>query len=319
MSENFSTKATRSLQLDMLAILILPCISAWYFYGTKALKLIAVSVITAVACEFFGRKLLRQSSTIGDLSAVTTGIIISLMLPASAPLWMPAIGSSFAIIAAKLPFGRNETLPFSPAAAGMAFLTICFSDLIFDYPRIVANTALSGSSGSSLAYLLSQNTSISLSSVKAIDIFTGNYPGPMGAGCIIMLFGSALYMLIRRTKLFISVAGFVAGAALMALCFPRVTNLFSSIVLELAAGYMIFAALFLLTEQGTQPKLPLSRLLYGVSAGAVCMLIRRFGAYEECACFGILIINAVWNAVDRQLVKFIENKNNRTREGAKNA
>lgn len=319
MSENFSTKATRSLHLDMLAILILPCISAWYFYGTKALKLIAVSVITAVACEFFGRKLLRQSSTIGDLSAVTTGIIISLMLPASAPLWMPAIGSSFAIIAAKLPFGRNETLPFSPAAAGMAFLTICFSDLIFDYPRIVANTALSGSSGSSLAYLLSQNTSISLSSVKAIDIFTGNYPGPMGAGCIIMLFGSALYMLIRRTKLFISVAGFVAGAALMALCFPRVTNLFSSIVLELAAGYMIFAALFLLTEQGTQPKLPLSRLLYGVSAGAVCMLIRRFGAYEECACFGILIINAVWNAVDRQLVKFIENKNNRTREGAKNA
>ena len=317
MSENFSTKATRSLQLDMLAILLLPCVSAWYFYGAKALRLIAVSVITAVLCEFFGRKLLRQPATVGDLSAVTTGIILALMLPANAPVWMPAIGSSFAVIAAKLPFGRNETLPFSPAAAGMAFLTICFSDLIFDYPRIVANTALTGSSGSSLAYLLSQNTSISLSSVKAIDIFTGNYPGPMGAGCIIVLFGSALYMLIRRTKLFISVVGFIGGAAFAALCFPRVTSLLSSVVLELVAGYMIFAALFLLTEQGTQPKLPISRLLYGISAGIVCMLMRRFGAFEECACFGILIINAVWNAVDRQLVKALDKK--KAKGGTKNA
>ncbi|MBR3754890.1 MAG: RnfABCDGE type electron transport complex subunit D [Clostridia bacterium] len=317
MSENFSAKATRSLQLDMLAILLLPCVSAWYFYGTKALRLIAVSVITAVLCEFLGGKLLRRPSTVGDLSAVTTGIILALMLPANAPVWLPAIGSSFAVIVAKLPFGRNETLPFSPAAAGMAFLTICFSDLIFDYPRIVANTALTGSSGSSLAYLLSQNTSISLSSVKTIDVFTGNYPGPMGAGCIIVLLGSALYMLIRRTKLFISVAGFIGGAALAALCFPRVTGLLSSVVLELVAGYMIFAALFLLTEQGTQPKLPLSRLLYGISAGIVCMLMRRFGAFEECACFGILIINAVWNAVDRQLVKAFENK--KAKGGTENA
>ena len=316
MPERFSTKATRSLQLDMLAILLLPCISAWYFYGAKALRLIAVSVIVSVLCEFLGRKLLRQPATISDLSAVTTGIILALMLPANAPVWMPAVGSSFAVIAAKLPFGRNETLPFSPAAAGVAFLTICFPDLIFDYPRIVANTALTGSSGSSLAYLLSQNTSISLSSVKIIDVFTGNYPGPMGAGCIIVLFGSALYMLIRRTKLFISVAGFMAGAAVTAFLFPRVTGRLSSVVLELVAGYMIFAALFLLTEQGTQPKLPLSRLLYGISAGAVCMLMRRFGAFEECVCFGILIINAVWNAVDRQLVKALKNK---AEGGAKNA
>ena len=138
----------------------------------------------------------------------------------------------------------------------------------------------------------------------------------MGAGCIIVLFGSALYLLIRRTKLFISVAGFIGGAAFTALCFPRVTGLLSSVVLELVAGYMIFAAIFLLTEQGTQPKLPLSRLLYGISAGIVCMFMRRFGAFEECTCFGILIINAVWNAVDRQLVKALGKK---AKGGTKNA
>lgn len=315
MGEYFSVKETRALQLDMLAVLILPCVSAWYFYGAKALALVAVSVITAVICEIFGRKLLKQNSTVSDLSAIVTGIIIALVLPANAPLWLAAIGSSFAIIAAKLPFGRVETLPFSPAAAGIAFLTICFSDLVFDYPQISAsNAALSGSSGSSLAYMLSQNMSVSLGSVKTIDIFTGNHPGPMGAGCIIVLFGSALYILIRRTKLFISVAGFTAGAALMALCLPRVNSLFSSVVLELAAGYMIFASLFLITEQGTQPRLPLSKLLYGVFSGIICMLMRRFGAFEECACFGILVAQAAWPVIDRKLEELLLKKGGKKNE-----
>lgn len=308
MNEVISPKGTRSLQLDMLAILIFPCISAWYFYGTAALKLIVVSVVTAFLCELVGRLLMDQDSTVGDLSAVVHGIILALMLPAGSPLWLAVIGSSFTVIVGKLPFGSPAYLPFSPPAAGMAFLTICFPNMIFDYPAIEATAFLSGSSGSSLASLLAQNTSINLSSVKAIDIFTGNYPGPMGAGCIIILLGSSLYMLIRRSKLFISVAGFITGAALMAVCFPRVTNLLSSIVLELAAGYMIFAALFLLTEHSTQPAHPVSRLLYGFFAGIMCMLMRRFGAFEECACFGILIINAVWNAVDRQLTKLMDKK-----------
>ncbi len=309
MSESLTKKELRSLQLDLLAALVLPCISAWYFYGGYAPALIAVSVLTAVICEWLGRKALKQESTVGDLSAVVTGIIVALMLPANAPLWLPAVGSGFAVICAKLPFGKTDSLPFSPAAAGMAFLTICFPELIFDYPRIsLSSAALSGSSGSSLSFLLSQNTSISLGSVKAIDILTGNYPGPMGAGCIIVLLGSVLYMLIRRTNLAVSLSGYITGVALMAVCFPRVTQLIPSVVLELCAGYMLYAGLFLLTEHGTQPIHPVSRMLYGFVAGAVCMLIRRFGAFEEATAFGILIVNALWPAIDRPLNKILSAK-----------
>lgn len=309
MAKQTNLAQTRKYQLDMLVMVILPCVSAWYFYGARAVALILVSVFTAVICEALGKKLLRQPQSVTDLSAVTTGIFIALVLPASAPLWLPAIGSAFAVTVVKLPFGANSTLPFSHAAAGIAFLTICYPDLVFDYPSVSAGASeLSGSAGSSLTYLLSQNTSISLGSVKAIDIFTGNYPGPMGASCIIILIGSALYMLIRRTNLFISLAGFIGGAALIAICFPRITNLLSSIVLELAAGYMIFAAIFLLSEMGTQPKAPISCLLYGFTAGLICMLIRRFGFYEEGACFGILISNAVWQAVDPYIEKFLLKK-----------
>ena len=171
--------------------------------------------------------------------------------------------------------------------------------------------ALSSTGSTSLASMLAQNTSVSLSSVKALDILVGNFPGPMGASCIIVLVGSAMYMLIRRTNLFITTAGFLSGAALMAVCFPRVTNLFTSLVLELCAGYIIFAAIFLITEHSTQPKNPLSRLLYGFTAGVSCMLMRRFGTFEECACFAILITNAVWPVIDKFFMNLI-NKRKKT-------
>ncbi len=314
MAKQTPLSAVRSLQLDLLAMLALPTLSAWYFYGSRALLLVCISIITCVLCELAGRKILRQPNTVSDLSAVVTGVIIALMLPANAPLWLPVSGGIFAIIVAKLPFGSTEKLPFSPAAASLAFLTICFPDIIFDYPKVsAANAAISSTSGVSLAAMLAQNTSISLSSVKAIDIFVGNFPGAIGTSCIIVLIGSAFYMLIRRTNLFTTAAGFIAGAALMAVCFPRVTNRFSSLVLELCAGYMIFTALFLITESGTQPKNPISRLLYGFTAGTACMLMRRFGTFEECSCFAVLIINAAWPVADKALNKVL-NKNKKVKE-----
>ena len=301
---------TRLLWLDVLAMLALPSVSAWYYYGTRALKLLAVSVLSAVVCELIGGLLLNRRITVGDLSAAATGLMIALMLPASAPLWLPACGSAFAIVAAKLPFGRVERLPFSPAAAGMAFLTVCFPQLVFAYPKV--SPALTGS-GVSLAAMLAQNTSLSLGSVRAIDMLTGNFPGPMGASCIFVLLGSALYLLIRRTRLFITAVGFLTGGALVALCLPRVASLLPSVVMELCAGTMLFSALFLITEPGTQPEKPLNRLLFGFFGGALCLIMRRFGAFEESACFAVLLAEAVCPVVERRLTAALTARKNKTK------
>lgn len=298
-------KKTRLFWLDVLAMLALPCVSAWYYYGTQALKLLAASALSAVVCELFGCILLRRPLSVGDLSAAATGLMIALMLPASAPVWLPVCGSAFAILAAKLPFGRVERLPFSPAAAGMAFLTVCFPKLVFSYPKVSA--ALSGT-GVSLASMLANNTALSLSSVRAIDMLTGNFPGPMGASCILVLLGSAIYLLIRRTKLFITAAGFLTGGALVALCLPRVASLLPSVVMELCAGTMLFAALFLITEPGTQPEKPLRQLLFGFFGGVLCLIMRRFGAFEESACFAVLLADAGWPVIDRCLNNFGKNR-----------
>lgn len=314
MAKQSKLQKTRSLQLDLLTMLAVPSLSSWYFYGLVAIRLICVSVITCVLCELIGRSILKQAPTVTDLSAVVTGILIALLLPANAPVWLPVIGGIFATVVAKLPFGSVEKLPFSPAAAGFAFLTICFPKVIFDYPHISAfSTALSSTSSVSLASMLAQNTSVSLRSVKALDILIGNFPGPMGASCIIVLVGSAIYLLIRRTNLFITTAGFLSGVTLMAICFPRVTNLVASLVLEICAGYMLFAAIFLITEHSTQPSHPLSRLLYGFTAGVSCMLMRRFGTFEECACFAVLIINAVWPVADKAFINMINKRKKKSK------
>lgn len=277
-------------------MLALPLVSACYFYGLRALKLAAVSVASAYICELIGRFVMRTRATVGDMSAVVTGLIISLMMPSGAPLWLPVIASSFAIIAAKLPFGRVETLPFSPAAAGMAFVTVCFSDLVFKFPVVGKTT---GGAGVSLASMLSSNTRLNLISVKGLDLITGNFPGPMGACCLVVLFGSLIYMLIRRPVNLLSVIGFLAGVSLIAVIIPRVDGLGYSALLEMAAGTTFFSALFLLTEPGTQPEHFVSKFFFGVLAGALAVLMRVFGAYEDCTCFAILIADALWPVFDR--------------------
>ena len=245
MAKAFSKKDTRLRWADMLVMLALPLVSACYFYGLRALELAAISVGAAFVCELIGRFIMRTRATVGDLSAIATGLIIALVLPAGAPWWLPVVGSLFAIIVAKLPFGRVETLPFSPAAAGIAFMTFCFPDMMFRFP-VVGST--SGGAGVSLASMLTANTKLNLVSVRGLDLITGNFPGPMGACCLVVLFGSFIYMLFRRPSNALSVMGYFAGVALIALVLPRVSGTLDSVLLEMAAGTTAFSALFLLNE-----------------------------------------------------------------------
>ena len=147
--------------------------------------------------------------------------------------------------------------------------------------------------------MLTANTKLNLVSVRGLDLITGNFPGPMGACCLVVLFGSFIYMLFRRPSNALSVMGYFAGVALIALVLPRVSGTLDSVLLEMAAGTTAFSALFLLNEPGTQPENFLSRLLFGLVGGALTVLMRIYGSYEDCTCFAILILDAFWPVVDK--------------------
>ena len=122
---------TRRYFADMLILMAVPAVMAWYYYGGRAVRLMVFSVLTAVFCEVAGSFIFKIRSSVSDLSAVAAGLMTALCLPASAPYYLPCIASAFAVIAAKLPFGNARSHMFTPAAAGIAFVTICMPDKYF--------------------------------------------------------------------------------------------------------------------------------------------------------------------------------------------
>jgi len=300
-----AVKEPRNFYGGMLIMLAGPAFMACYFYGFQALLLLAVSVLSAVLSEAFCSLILRRKdSGLADLNAVFTGAVIALMLPANAPLFLAATGSIFAVLAAKLPFGGAKTAPFMPAAAGFAFLCVCWPGKVFHYPAVTAQFgAAAPFAGESLASLLHNGNSLSLNFINVFDILAGNVPGPMGAGCILVILASSCYLLFTRPKTLLAPLGYAAGCAVSALLFPRVsTGHFSSMFLELCSGTLVFTALFLLPDPAVSPQGGnLRRAGYGVLSGVLCMVMRHFGAYEEGACFALLLSNAVWPFIENRL------------------
>ncbi len=301
--------------LDTVIMMTPLLIAGCYLNGLNALRVTFWGVLSAVLFEFIACKIMKKDNTIGDLSAVSTGLAISLMLPAVCPSYIPVIGSAFAILVAKVPFGGARRAPFLPAAAGFAFLCVCFPDAVFTYSavNIGVSSPIFGSegfvAGTSFGEMLSYGKSVNLNELEIYSILGGVNPGPIGTTCMMALFGSAIYLLAKRPRKMAVSFSFIAACALMALIFPRVNSgVLTSLVMELSSGTLIFAALVLVHNPVSMPRKLASSMLYGFFAGIICMAIRYFGKYNEGACFGILIMDAItpvvtdyYNLIKKQL------------------
>lgn len=301
-------REVRNWNLTSLLLTLPLLVIGYFYYGGQALRVAAIAVLAAVITELIAGRLILRKNTLDDCNAVVVGLWIACMLPAgmqslnNAPLYAAA-GAVFAILVVKLPFGGTMHVPFSPAAAGFAFLTVCFPGRIFSYlPSEIAPPVDS----KSLASLLRAGQTV-LRSKQTVSILLGQTIGPMGTGCILLLAVILLCTLLlksRRTAAFSSI-GFLISVSVLAFLFPRVTGVqelgfFASIPLrlegvgmELCAGSLLFAAIFLLPDPAILPGRWFTRLGYGGIAGAFCLLLRSIGSYEESVCFAILLANAV--------------------------
>lgn len=297
-------KTTQKYMGNRLLMLAVPVIMAWYYYGGRALWLIAISAMAAMICEYVGARLVGAVPALRDLSAITVGITVALMLPASAPAWLVLLATAFAILVVKVPFGTAKTLLFSPAAAGVAFVAVCLPNHVFSYPVLPADgetVAVFGSEGFSegisLSRMLANGTSMGSTVADYLDVLIGNAAGAMGTGCVIALLGVLLFLAVRDRKGCTAAISCLLGAAVYAFLFPRITTgRLQSVFMELSGGMLFFAALFLLPEAAVLPKRFWGRVAYGASAGLITMLFRRFGVYEEGVMFAVLLVNALTSA-----------------------
>lgn len=292
---------------DIFAICLALTAVGVYHGGIYGLWQILICSLTAVLCETVSFKAVLKKNTAGDLSALTTGMIIALLLPVSAPFYVGISASAFAILVAKLPFGDVRNTPFLPSAAGFCFASMMFTDAVFTYPATGSEFAFFGTEGfvkgETLFDMLSKGNSLSLNVFGRVSLLSGNYPGAIGTTSMLVLLGGFGYMAVRHPKRLFASAGYILSAAVFAFLFPRVNSgRLSSVIIELCAGGLIFTALILITDPVTSPRKPDRAFFYGLMGGTVCMLLRYFSKTPDAACFSILITNALWPALTGETI-----------------
>lgn len=289
---------------DVLITLVALCIFSAFYYGFRPVLLVLTGMVTAMLCETVVCLLLRRRPSVADGTAAVTGALIGMMISPLSPYWLPAIAAAFAIIVVKMPFGGTGRNVFNPAAAGIAVVTQCFSTRLFTYPDPGSGISLPLTGPmTGIPTELSPANLIATGGNPQYPWYTllsGDFAGPIGATAVVVLAACLLYLFIRRTVSPLTVLPYLAVCALIAALFPRTAGSASaSVALELCSGYLLFGGIFLLTDPVTSPRYWLSRIVYGLLAGILVMVLRHVGRFEEGVCFAILLVNAIAPMLDR--------------------
>ena len=294
-SPHLHTRRTTSGAMRHVLVALLPAIAcALYYFGLPALRVLLVSVAVCVAVEWAVTKyMLRRESTIADCSAVLTGVLLALNLPANLPLWMVAAGAVMAIGIAKMAFGGLGCNIFNPALVGRVFLLISFPVAMTKWPLPDAGFGdADGATGPTVLSLLKSGTA---EGVSVSDLALGNIGGSMGeVSAVAILLGFVYLLAVRVIKWHIPVA-VVAGLAFVDLLagFP--------LWLDVLSGGLLLGAVFMATDYVTSPMTRGGMLLYGFMIGIITASIRHWGAYPEGVSFAILIMNGLTPLINRYM------------------
>lgn len=284
--------STKTLMRDVVIALLPAVIVSVLFYGWAELLVLAVSIVSCVGLEWLITKfLLKRESTIGDLSALVTGILLALNLPASIPWWIVVIGAIFAIGVVKCTFGGIGQNMFNPAIAGRVFLLISFPAQMTDWsakPGFIAD----GFSGATLLGQYSEGGVEAISGLDASSLFycMGGSAGEISAIALLLGF---VYLLCRRViKPWITLSILASVAVFSTIFYLVDPGTYTGPVFNLLTGGLLLGAIFMATDYVTSPMSNWGGVIFGVGIGVLTMLIRYFGAYPEGVSFAILIMNA---------------------------
>ncbi|MBQ2716541.1 MAG: RnfABCDGE type electron transport complex subunit D [Clostridia bacterium] len=287
-SSCITPRKTKSVMLDLLIALAPATVAAIVFFGLRAAVIIAVCVGTSLLSEFVFNILAKKEQTVGDLSAVVTGLLLALNLSTNVTIWQCIVGSVFAIVIVKCAFGGLGFNVVNPAIAARVMLLIAFTD--------VAGGAMTGfaeiESGATPLAILggSEGTLPSI-----LDMLIGNRGGAIGETCIIALCLGGIYLIIRKVITWEIPVVYIGGVFLLSLAFGGdVMNA----VYHVLGGGLVLGAIFMATDPVTSPKKCLGKIVFALGCALITVLIRFYGNYPEGVSFAILLMNILCPYVD---------------------
>ena len=295
-SPHIGHKATTSkIMLDVVIALLPASIASVVLFGFRALVIIAVCVATAIASEFLFNLISKKEQTVGDISAVVTGLLLALNLPAKTTIWQCVVGSIFAIVVVKCMFGGIGCNFANPAITARVFLLIAFGSSVAG--GVLPNSAELVTSATPLELIKNGNTS-ALPSLT--DMLLGNRGGAIGETCGLALLIGFAYLLVRRVISWHTPVIFVGTVFVLSLIIKQDLNI---ALYEVLGGGLLIGAIFMATDYSTSPKNKRGKMVFALGCGVLTVLIRFWGGYPEGVSFAILLMNIVSPFIERLTAK----------------
>ena len=281
--------STQTIMRDVLIALAPATVAAVVLFGLKALIIICTCVAASVLSEFLFNKLAKKQTTVSDLSAVVTGLLLALNLSTNVTLWQCLVGSVFAIVVVKCAFGGLGYNFANPAITARVMLLVAF-------------TEVSGGAMTQFAEITSGATPLEV--IKSgtgklpsmLDMLLGNRGGAIGETCAIALIIGGIYLIVRRVITWHTPVVYVGSVFLLSLLIKQDVTV---ALYEILGGGLLIGAIFMATDYDTTPKRPLGKVVFALGCAILTVLIRFYGVYPEGVSFAILIMNILTPFIDK--------------------
>ncbi|MDO4552882.1 MAG: RnfABCDGE type electron transport complex subunit D [Bacillota bacterium] len=283
--------STTKIMRDVLIALVPAFVMSAVIFGPRAVLLTVTCVVSCVAFEAIFRYITRRGNTVGDLSAVVTGVLLSFNLPSSLPYWMAVVGSFVAIVIVKQLFGGLGQNFANPAITARVVLLVSFATPMTTWPlpeQILRTT--DAVTGATPLALFAEGRMAELPSYS--DLFLGFVGGSLGETSALALLIGGIYLLARRIitpEIPLAFLGTVAVMALIAGTDP---------LFHLLSGGVMLGAIFMATDYATSPLTSRGKIIYGIGCGLLTMVIRLYGSYPEGVSYAILLMNILTPHID---------------------
>ena len=296
-----SPVTTRTIMRDVLIALAPAMLGAIYFFGPRALTVTLVSVLACFIFEKLWVKMMKQDDKTYDLSFAVTGVLLAFVCPPTIAYWQIVLGALFAIVLVKMLFGGIGRNIVNPALAGRAFM--------FSWPVAMSTWVKVGpanwASVFSTADIVTEATPLAnmhqgmMPEATVMDMFLGNVGGCIGETSAALLLVGLAYLLIRKVITIRIPLFYIGTVAVLSLLFPMGNNGLEWMAAQLFGGGLMLGAIFMATDYVTSPITKLGQVVYAIGCGALTVLIRYFGGYNEGVSYAILIMNTCVVLLDR--------------------
>lgn len=298
-----SDRTSKKLMYDVVIALVPAFLVSLYVFGISAMITTVAAVVSCFLFEYLIQKyLMKVDVTIGDGSALITGILLAFNLPAGIPVWMVIIGSLIAIGVAKLSFGGLGFNIFNPALVGRVFLLVSFPIQMTLWPTAVENntTVVDAVTGATTLGMIKEGvqfgetmTELSAKIPSSMDMFLGITGGSLGEMSAIALILGGLFLIFRKVISWHIPVTLLATVAVMTGIFWAIDpEHYANPLIHILSGGAILGAFFMATDLVTSPVTKKGMIIFAVGIGVITVVIRLFGSYPEGISFAILIMNA---------------------------